>query len=185
MSVSERVALDARALGIAAFVLAVEWARALAERNQPVPVLIVGGMALCLPALGFRAEQLGLSGQALLLRLVGGVAIAAVLLLPTALRGGGGVAASTGFAAAAAIAVSVGEELAFRGALYAALDTAWGPAAAVFGSAAAFTAAHAVSHPLPELLPLAAAGILLGAWRWAFNDLVAPILGHVLTDLAL
>ena len=29
------------------------------------------------------------------------------------------------------------------------------------------------------------AGLLLGTWRWACRDLVGPILGHVIADLAL
>jgi hypothetical protein len=32
---------------------------------------------------------------------------------------------------------------------------------------------------------LLAAGIVLGIWRWALRDLLGPIVGHVLTDLAL
>ena len=32
---------------------------------------------------------------------------------------------------------------------------------------------------------VAAAGLLLGLWRWACKDLVAPIIGHVIADLAL
>jgi len=31
----------------------------------------------------------------------------------------------------------------------------------------------------------AAAGLLLALWRWACKDLVGPILGHVIADLAL
>jgi membrane protease YdiL (CAAX protease family) len=65
------------------------------------------------------------------------------------------------------------------------LERAYGPAAAVVGSTAAWTAAHALSHPLPFLPVVAAAGLLLGAWRWALRDLVGPIIGHVIADLAL
>jgi membrane protease YdiL (CAAX protease family) len=53
------------------------------------------------------------------------------------------------------------------------------------GSTFAFTAAHALSHPPVFLLPVAAAGLLLGLWRWACRDLVAPMTAHILADLAL
>jgi membrane protease YdiL (CAAX protease family) len=85
----------------------------------------------------------------------------------------------------AAVAVSVGEEVAFRGAVFAALEQAGGPVVAVLGSTAAWTLAHALSHP-PAFLPaVAAAGLVLAAWRWAVRDLVGPVIGHVLADLAL
>jgi hypothetical protein len=42
-----------------------------------------------------------------------------------------------------------------------------------------------LSHPPDFLVPVAAAGVLLGTWRWACRDLVAPIVGHCIADLAL
>ena len=42
-----------------------------------------------------------------------------------------------------------------------------------------------LSHPPEFLGAVAAAGLLLALWRWACKDLVAPILGHVIADLAL
>jgi membrane protease YdiL (CAAX protease family) len=84
-----------------------------------------------------------------------------------------------------AVVVSIGEEIAFRGALYAALEDLGGSPSAIIGSTALWTAAHALSHPPEFLLAVAAAGLLLAIWRWACNDLVAPIIGHVLADLAL
>jgi hypothetical protein len=48
-----------------------------------------------------------------------------------------------------------------------------------------WTAAHAFSHPPAFLGAVAAAGLLLALWRWAGRDLVAPIIGHVIADLAL
>jgi membrane protease YdiL (CAAX protease family) len=87
--------------------------------------------------------------------------------------------------ALAAVAVSVGEELAFRGALYAALDELGGAPVAIVGSTLLWTAAHALSHPPAFLWAVAAAGLLLALWRWACKDLVAPIIGHVVADLAL
>jgi membrane protease YdiL (CAAX protease family) len=87
--------------------------------------------------------------------------------------------------ALAAAAVSIGEEVAFRGALYHALEEAAGPLAAVAGSTIAFAAAHALSHPPAFLAAVVTAGLLLGLWRWACKDLLAPVTAHVLADLTL
>jgi len=178
-----------RAIGLVVAAVALEWARVLALR---VPewqaltalTLLAGGLALCLLGLGWTPAELGLGRGRLPERLIGGAALAGILLLPAAVRWGGGPVLAPPFALAA-VAVSVGEEVAFRGAAFAALERAWGPAAAVVGSTAAWTAAHALSHPLPFLPAVAAAGLLLGAWRWALRDLVGPIIGHVIADLAL
>jgi membrane protease YdiL (CAAX protease family) len=115
---------------------------------------------------------------------LGGLALAAVLLLPAAVRSSAVPLLPAGLAVAA-VAVSVGEELAFRGALYAALDELGGAPVAILGSTVVWTAAHALSHPPAFLWAVAAAGLLLALWRWACKDLVAPIVGHVLADLAL
>jgi hypothetical protein len=42
-----------------------------------------------------------------------------------------------------------------------------------------------LSHPAEFLPAVAAAGLLLGLWRWACRDLVGPIVAHVLADVAL
>jgi membrane protease YdiL (CAAX protease family) len=91
----------------------------------------------------------------------------------------------TGLLGLGVVFVAAGEEIAFRGALYAAVEEVAGGPIAVLASAAAFTAAHVFAHPPAFLLPVAAAGLLLGLWRWACRDLVAPIIGHTLADLAL
>ena len=146
--------------------------------------LLVGGGVLCLLAAGWRPAELGLGRARLAERVMGGLALGAVLLLPAAVRWGGGPVPGPTFGLAA-VTVSVGEEIAYRGALFAALEQAFGPAAAVVGSTAAWTLAHALSHP-PAFLPaVAAAGLLPAAWRWAVRDLVGPVVGHVLADLAL
>jgi membrane protease YdiL (CAAX protease family) len=85
----------------------------------------------------------------------------------------------------AAIAVSIGEELAFRGALHAALEDLGGAPLAVVGTTLLWTLAHVLSHPPAFLGAVAAAGLLLALWRWACRDLVGPIIGHVVADLAL
>jgi membrane protease YdiL (CAAX protease family) len=175
-----------RAIGLVAAAVALEWARVLALRTPDwqALTLLAGGLALCLLGVGRSPAELGLGRSRLPERLIGGLALAGVLLLPAAVRWGGGPTLAPQFALAA-VAVSVGEEVAFRGVVFAALQRAYGPAVAVLGSTAAWTAAHALSHPLAFLPAVAAAGLLLGAWRWALGDLVGPIIGHVIADVAL
>jgi membrane protease YdiL (CAAX protease family) len=171
---------------IGAYILLVEWTRALAAAVPGVIVagLLLGGAALALTVVGWPAASLGLGTSRLGLRVLGGLALAAVLLLPAAVRADAApiLPASLAFAA---VTISIAQELAFRGALYAALDQAGGAPLAIIGSTAAWTAAHALSHPTAFLGAVAAAGLLLALWRWACRDLVAPIVGHVLADLAL
>ena len=166
--------------------LAVEWARALVATVPlaAVPALVLGGVALSMTAWGLPAGTLGLGTSRFGFRLLGGLALAVVLLLPAAARLSA-VPILPPALAVAAIAVSVGEEIAFRGALFAALEEAGGGPLAVLGSTALWTAAHALSHPPAFLVTVAAAGLLLGLWRLACRDLVAPIIGHVIADLAL
>ena len=165
----------------------IEWGRVLATRAgaDPALALVAGGVALLLLAAGRKPHELGVGSSRIGFRLLGGLALAVVLLLPAAVRWTDAAPALTPAFAAAAVTVSVGEEVAFRGVLYRTLDEAFGPAAAVAGSTLAFLAAHVLSHPLTFLPAVAAAGLLLGLWRWACKDLLAPITAHVLADLAL
>jgi membrane protease YdiL (CAAX protease family) len=171
---------------VAGFVLLIEWARAIVNTDPRVAVasLVLGGVALALSAAGWPADELGLGRGRIALRVVGGLALGAILLLPGAVRSAA-TPSLPATLALAAVAVSIGEELAFRGALYAALEAAGGAPLAVVGSTAVWTAAHALSHPPAFLWAVAAAGLLLALWRWACRDLVAPIIGHVIADLAL
>ncbi|TMG10545.1 MAG: CPBP family intramembrane metalloprotease [Chloroflexi bacterium] len=175
-----------RAGVIGLYVLAVEWTRALLAHDSRFIAagLLLGGVALGLAALGWPATRLGLGRSRFAVRVIGGLALGAVLLLPAAARSGA-VPLLPGGLAVVAIAVSIGEELAFRGALYAALDELGGAPLAVAGTTVLWTLAHALSHPPEFLGAVAAAGLLLGLWRWACKDLVAPIIGHVIADLAL
>ena len=175
-----------RAGSLALYVLIVEWARALLAQNSrfTAAALLLGGVVLGFAALGWPAQRLGLGTSRFWLRVIGGLALGAVLLLPAAARAGGAPLLPAGLAAAA-IAVSIGEELAFRGALYAALDELGGAPLAIGGSTLLWTLAHALSHPPEFLVAVAAAGLLLGLWRWACKDLVAPLIGHVIADIAL
>jgi membrane protease YdiL (CAAX protease family) len=181
-----RASVWTRAATLALLALGVEYGRIQAGRLPGLAVasLVGGGLALCLLAAGRQPSELGLGRDRLPARVLGGLALGAVLLLPALVRWGGGPLLPPDLAVAA-VAVSVGEEVAFRGALFAALEEAGGPMLAVLGSAGLWTAAHVLSHPVQFLPAVAAAGLLLGTWRWACRDLVGPILGHVVADLAL
>jgi membrane protease YdiL (CAAX protease family) len=171
---------------LGAYILLVEWARALASTvpGAAVGVVILGAAALTLTIAGFPAARLGLGTSQLGLRVLGGLALAAVLLLPAAVRAGSAPILPASLALAA-LTISIAQELAFRGALYAALEEAGGAPLAIAGSTVAWTAAHALSHPPAFLGAVAAAGLLLALWRWACRDLVGPIIGHLIADLAL
>lgn len=174
-----------RAITLGGYILAIELARSLLVRapHAAVPVLMLGGVALGVTAKGFSREQLGLGGGRWPLRIVGGLALAAVLLLPAGVRPGAPLLPLS--LAIPAIAVSIGQEIAFRGALFTALEELGGAPLAIFGSTILWTLAHALSHPPAFLGAVAAAGLLLALWRWAFKDLVAPLIAHVLADVAL
>lgn len=175
-----------RAAMIGAYILLVEWTRALAYRvpEAAVASVVLGAAALAVTAIGWPAGRLGLGTSRLGLRILGGLALGAVLLLPAAVRASSAPIIPASLALTA-VTISVAQELAFRGALYAALDEAGGAPLAILGSTVAWTAAHALSHPPAFLGAVAAAGLLLALWRWACRDLVAPIIGHVIADLAL
>ncbi len=175
-----------RAALLAAYILLVEWTRALTSlaAHAAIAALILGGVALVLAGAGWPADRLGLGWSRLGLRIVGGFALAAVLLLPAAARASA-MPILPAMLALPAIVVSIGEEIAFRGALYAALEDLGGAPVAIIGSTALWMLAHALSHPPEFLFAVAAAGLLLALWRWACKDLVAPIIAHVIADLAL
>jgi membrane protease YdiL (CAAX protease family) len=168
------------------FIVAVEWSRALIGQQPGLTVaaLLLGGGVLAVAAIGWPPERLGLGTSRFGLRILGGVALGAVLLLPAAARSNTVPLLPAGLAMAA-VAVSIGEELAFRGALYAALEDVGGAPLAITGSTLLWTLAHVLSHPPEFLGAVAAAGLVLALWRWACKDLVAPIVGHVIADLAL
>jgi len=175
------------AVVIGSYILLVEWIRTLPMARGAggsLAGLVLGGVALVLSAAGWTPQQLGLGKSRIALRILGGLALGAVLLLPTAVRASAAPLLPASFAFAA-VAISIGEEVAFRGALYAALERVGGAPVAIVGSTALWTLAHAFSHPPEFLGAVAAAGLLLGLWRWACRDLVGPIIGHVIADLML
>lgn len=175
-----------RALALALYAISVEWTRALVMQRPGLaaPALLVGGAGLALAAWGWSPSQLGLGTSRFGLRVLGGLALGAVLLLPAAPRIGAAPLLPAGLALAA-VAVSVGEEIAFRGALYAALEELGGAPVAVIGSTLLWTLGHVLSHPPAFLGAVAAAGLVLALWRWASKDLVGPIVAHVIADVAL
>jgi membrane protease YdiL (CAAX protease family) len=184
-ALSTRPAL--RATVICAYILLVESTRALVSKGVPgaeIAAVVLGGTALMATAVGWPAPRLGLGKSRLGLRVLGGLALGAVLLLPAAVRASQAPVLPASLALIAVI-ISVAQEIAFRGVLFAALDEVGGAPLAVIGSTLAWTAAHALSHPPEFLGAVAAAGLLLALWRWACRDLVAPIIGHVLADLTL
>ena len=171
---------------VGAYILLVEWTRALASTGPGAAQasIVLGSAALALTVLGWPVVKLGLGTSRFGWRILGGMALAAVLLLPAAVRSDSAPLLPASLALAA-VTISIAQELAFRGALYAALDEVGGAPLAIVGSTVAWTAAHALSHPPEFLGAVAAAGLLLALWRWACRDLVAPIVGHVIADLAL
>ena len=175
-----------RVVALGTLVVGLEWSRAIVGQQPGLTLaaLLIGGAALIATAFPFSGERLGLGTSKLGLRLLGGIALGAVLLLPAAVRPNAVPLIPAGLAAAAVV-VSIGEELAFRGVLYAALEDIGGAPLAIVGSTLLWTLAHVLSHPPAFLGAVAAAGLLLALWRWACKDLVGPIVGHVIADLAL
>jgi membrane protease YdiL (CAAX protease family) len=173
-------------VALGTLVVGLEWSRAIVGQQPGLTLaaLLIGGAALIATAFPFSGERLGLGTSKLGLRLLGGIALGAVLLLPAAVRPNAVPLIPAGLAAAAVV-VSIGEELAFRGVLYVALEDIGGAPLAIVGSTLLWTLAHVLSHPPAFLGAVAAAGLLLALWRWACKDLVGPIVGHVIADLAL
>ena len=174
-----------RAVAIGGYVLALEWTRALVAQQPHLTAvaLVAGGFGLVVAAAGWPHEELGLGSTRFGLRVLGGFALGAVLLLPAAVREGAPLLPAG--LALGAVVVAIGEEVAFRGAVYAALEEVGGAPLAIAGSTVLWTLAHVLSHPAEFLGAVAAAGLLLALWRWACKDLVGPIVGHVIADLAL
>lgn len=163
-----------------------EWGRVAGERwpGLYAPAALTGAAALMIPALAFTPSQLGFGPGRWPLRLIGGIAMAAVLLLPTALRWEQAPQLPLGLAPLAA-AIAVGEEVAFRGWLFALLLRGFGPGPAVLVSSGAFALAHVLSHPPLFLLPVTAMSVLFGIWRVRMEDSAAPLIAHLLADLAI
>src|SRR5450759_1787396 len=84
---SGRMSWAVRAAMIGAYILLVEWMRAVASTfpGAAIAAVVLGGAALALTAIGFSAARLGLGTSRLWLRILGGMALAAVLLLPASL----------------------------------------------------------------------------------------------------
>lgn len=167
--------------------MAIDLGWTLASRAFPEQrwwITLAGGFGLCALGIFYGAARLGLGRDRPALRLLGALALAAVLLMPAAVRWTGAPALG-GAIALTVVVVSAGQEIAFRGVVFTALRDVGGDGLAVIGSTLAFTAVHLFSHP-PGFLPAVFfAGLLLGLWRWACRDLVGPVIAHVLANLAL
>lgn len=82
------------------------------------------------------------------------------------------------------VAIATAEEVLLRGALFAALQEAAGPAAAIALTAAAFALLHVPLYGW-QVLPLdLAVGVLLGGLRLLTGGVTAPAVAHALADLA-
>jgi membrane protease YdiL (CAAX protease family) len=86
-----------------------------------------------------------------------------------------------------AVVNAVLEEVAFRGILYDALESQWGPRVALLCSSAAFGVTHLGGYP-PGAFGATLAGlygVLLGLLRQRTNGLAVPIVVHVFADLTI
>ncbi|MGH7869021.1 MAG: hypothetical protein ACREP9_15640, partial [Candidatus Dormibacteraceae bacterium] len=77
-----------QAVALSGLVLALEYIRVLAARRPgwELTAILIGGLALTLVAVGKSRVELGLAGGCWLERVVGGAAMAVILLLPAAVR---------------------------------------------------------------------------------------------------
>jgi membrane protease YdiL (CAAX protease family) len=76
------------------------------------------------------------------------------------------------------------EEMVWRGVVQAALARRVGPVAAPLLGAAAYAAAHALAGSLTLVLACVGCGLCWGALRWLTRGLVAPLIAHLMWDLA-
>lgn len=80
--------------------------------------------------------------------------------------------------------VAASEELVLRGALFAALETSHGEVAAVAVTAVLFALVHLPLYGLGAMPIDLAVGFLLGGLRVVSGGVTAPLLAHVLADVA-
>ena len=81
-------------------------------------------------------------------------------------------------------AVAAAEELVLRGTLFTAVRERAGDAAAVAVGAAVFAAIHLPLYGLPALGVDLCAGVFLGCLRVAAGSVTAPLIAHVVADVA-
>jgi membrane protease YdiL (CAAX protease family) len=128
-------------------------------------------------------------GELRLRALLAGVAGAAVLCLPAAIRhvlSGTGVTHADGYVrwALIVVVVAVAEEALLRGSLYATVEQRAGTATAIAVTSVAFGLLHAPVYGW-AVVPLdVAVGVWLGVLRAVTGSVAAPAVAHALADLA-
>ena len=81
--------------------------------------------------------------------------------------------------------VIAGEELVWRGVVQGALARRVGPVAGVLVGAAVYAAAHAAAGSLLLVVVALGCGVVWGTLRAVGDDLVAPLIAHVVWDVSL
>ncbi len=177
-------------------------------RRAPVGLLLVGfGLALWLRVVvgGVGVAQSARAGLvfALVLTLLSvavvrprlqarprvlgaGLMVGALLCLPVLLTRGFEVAAGTGFTRWAMVVavVALAEEVFLRGALYDAVEEAWGAESAIVVGAVAFAALHVPLYGW-HVVPLdLVVGLVLGELRRGTGSVAAPAVAHISADWA-
>jgi membrane protease YdiL (CAAX protease family) len=147
---------------------------------------IVGGWRLPVIAIG-RASARGIGSLGLHLAI--GSAAGLTLLALAVLVGREGLPdlrPAVPFLPWAAVTalVATAEEVALRGALFAALDRAGGPVVAVLVTSAAFAVMHVPFYGWSAVPLDLGVGLLLGGLRLWTGGVAAPATAHVLADLA-
>jgi len=145
------------AAALGALVMASPW-RPDVPRLRDALVGIAGGSVLVLPALYFRATTL-----------------VPVLGFPASSFPTWVVVVGT---------VALAEELVLRGTLFSALATTWGVIAAVGVTAVVFALLHVPLYGWGALPLDLAAGVWLGGLRAATGSVTAPVVAHLLADVA-
>ncbi len=115
-----------------------------------------------------------------------GLLVGALLCVPVLLTRSGELFSGTGFVPWAAVVgvVALAEEVFLRGALYDAVDTGWGPDAAIVVAAVAFAALHVPLYGW-HVVPLdLVVGLVLGELRRGTGSVAAPAVAHVSADWA-
>jgi membrane protease YdiL (CAAX protease family) len=83
------------------------------------------------------------------------------------------------------IGTAPAEELLFRGVLFGLVESHLGPAAAVGVTAVSFALAHVPVYGWSSFGTAVCAGLVFGWLRWWSGSLAAPVVAHVVADMAL
>jgi membrane protease YdiL (CAAX protease family) len=148
-------------------------------------LLFAAGLIMLVGAAGWRPGRFRVETVA-----IGALGAAGLVALPTWLRwetvwpvSSWPVGALPAWAAVV-IAIAAAEELLLRGVLFSVFESAWGTLAAVVITAIAFALLHVPLYGWGALSVDVAVGIWLGGLRVIANSVTAPLVAHVLADLA-